>query len=189
MKQFFRLRCHGRLGLVTVFTCRGPKFAGIPGLSGKKSENGSPCAGKVPCTGCRGSFLESADVKYCITAVLTTLVSLTLCGGLEAADPIRVLIVDGQNNHGVWPTTTKMMKSWLEQSEHFKVDVATAAPSGTDPNFHPKFSSYQVVISNFGYGAAPWPKETQTDFENFVRGGGGFVVVHAADNSFPEWPA
>jgi hypothetical protein len=22
-----------------------------------------------------------------------------------------------------------------------------------------------------------------------VSGGGGFVVIHAADNSFPEWPA
>ena len=24
-------------------------------------------------------------------------------------------------------------------------------------------------------------------FADFVRGGGGFVSVHAADNSFPQW--
>jgi type 1 glutamine amidotransferase len=102
---------------------------------------------------------------------------------------MKALIVDGQNNHGVWPTTTKMMKAYLEQTKLFTVDVATAAPKGTDPNFKPDFSKYSVVISNFGHGAAPWPEETQKAFEAYVSNGGGFVVVHAADNSFPEWPA
>jgi type 1 glutamine amidotransferase len=102
---------------------------------------------------------------------------------------MKALIVDGQNNHGVWPVTTKMMKAYLEQTKLFTVDVATAAPKGTDPDFKPDFSKYAVVISNFGHGAAPWPEETQKAFETFVRGGGGFVVIHAADNSFPEWPA
>ncbi|MEJ7594960.1 MAG: ThuA domain-containing protein [Planctomycetaceae bacterium] len=106
-----------------------------------------------------------------------------------AAEPIKALIVDGQNNHAVWPTTTKMMKKYLEESKLFTVDVATAAPEGTDPNFKPDFSRYAVVISNFGHGAAAWPEDTQKAFEAFVSGGGGFVVVHAADNAFPEWPA
>ena len=106
-------------------------------------------------------------------------------GVVAAADPIRVLIVDGQNNHGVWPKTTQMMKAWLEQSGRFSVDVATAAPKGTDPNFRPEFGRYGAVVSNFGHGAAPWPEETRESFERYVRGGGGFVVVHAADNSFP----
>jgi thiol-disulfide isomerase/thioredoxin len=43
------------------------------------------------------------------------------------------------------------------------------------------------VVSNFGHGAADWPKKTQKAFEEYVGGGGGFVVVHAADNSFPKW--
>ncbi len=108
---------------------------------------------------------------------------------LQAAEPMKALIVDGQNNHAVWPTTTKMMKAYLEQTKLFTVDVATAASQGTDPNFKPDFSKYSVVISNFGHGAAPWPEETQKAFEAYVSNGGGFVVVHAADNSFPEWPA
>ena len=106
-----------------------------------------------------------------------------------AAEPIKALIVDGQNNHAVWPKTTQMMKSFLQQTQLFTVDVATAAPMGSDPDFKPDFSQYDVVISNFGHGAAPWPAETQKAFEAYVGGGGGFVVVHAADNSFPEWPA
>ncbi|WP_276366732.1 ThuA domain-containing protein [Chryseolinea sp. H1M3-3] len=57
----------------------------------------------------------------------------------------------------------------------------------TDPDFKPDFSKYDVVISNFGWKAAPWPKETQTAFENYVKNGGGFLLIHAADNSFGDW--
>ena len=84
--------------------------------------------------------------------------------GVLAAEPIRVLIVDGQNNHGVWPKTTQMMKSYLQQSGRFTVDTATAAPQGSDPNFRPNFAAYQVVLSNFGHGAAPWPAERRAGF-------------------------
>ncbi|HQX54068.1 MAG TPA: ThuA domain-containing protein, partial [Planctomycetaceae bacterium] len=97
----------------------------------------------------------------------------------QAAEPLKALIVDGQNNHGVWPVTTQMMKRYLEETKLFTVDVATAASKGTDPNFKPDFSKYAVVISNFGHGAAPWPEETQKAFEAYVSGGGGFVVIHA----------
>lgn len=131
----------------------------------------------------------------------------------ESSEPknIRALIVDGQNNHNVWPKATVMMKQYLEETGMFSVDVArtaftwkgeehlpnfpVAGLSATkamekpmaDPNFRPTFSDYDVVISNMGWGAAPWPKETQADLENFVADGGGFVAIHAADNSWPEW--
>jgi len=121
--------------------------------------------------------------------LLTAVALQFMPNSLTAAEPLKALIVDGQNNHAVWPTTTKMMKSYLEETKLFTVDVATAALKGTDPDFKPDFSKYSVVISNFGHGASAWPKETQAAFEKFVSGGGGFVVVHAADNAFPEWPA
>jgi type 1 glutamine amidotransferase len=104
-----------------------------------------------------------------------------------AAEPHKVLIVDGQNNHKNWPQTTQMMKQYLEQTGLFTVDVATTAPSGTDPSFKPDFAKYRVVLSN--YNGEDWPKETQVAFEQFVKAGGGFVCVHAADNAFPQWPA
>jgi len=107
----------------------------------------------------------------------------------SSAGPIRALIVDGQNNHANWPQTTRMMRKYLEDTGLFTVDVVTHAPKGEDPAFKPAFADYAVVISNFGHGAAPWPAETRTAFEEYVRGGGGFVAVHAADNSFPEWAA
>lgn len=126
---------------------------------------------------------------------------------------IRALIVDGQNNHEQWPKITFMMKRYLEETGKFSVDVKRSyytwnggdlvekyKVSGTentkalsrsraDSSFRPNFSNYDVVICNFGWNAAPWSDETQADFEKFMNKGGGLVVVHAADNSFPMWPA
>jgi len=105
---------------------------------------------------------------------------------LCAAEKMPALIVDGQNNHGVWPKTSKMMKKYLEETGLFTVDIATTKPQGTDDSFKPEFSKYRVVISN--YNGAAWPAETQNAFVDFVRNGGGFVVVHAANNAFGDWP-
>ena len=124
---------------------------------------------------------------------------------------IKVLIIDGQNNHTAWPKTTVMMKQYLEETGHFTVDVQRTQftwkggklleefplddgktyqdlpQPKPDPDFKPEFAKYDVVLSNFGYNAAPWPKETNEALEAFVSGGGGLVVVHAADNSFGDW--
>lgn len=119
------------------------------------------------------------------------LTAMIFCSLFAAVAPaaeakLKALIVEGQNNHGNWPQTTKMMKSYLEQTGLFEVDVATTAKQGTDPNFKPEFSKYAVVVSN--YNGADWPKETQQAFIDYVKGGGGFVVVHAANNAFGKWP-
>jgi type 1 glutamine amidotransferase len=102
------------------------------------------------------------------------------------AEPgLKALIVDGQNNHRNWPTTTKMMKKYLEDTGLFTVEVATTAKQGTDESFKPDFAKYNVVVSN--YNGAPWPEATRQAFVEYVKGGGGFVVVHAANNAFGDW--
>ncbi|MEM7659516.1 MAG: ThuA domain-containing protein [Bacteroidota bacterium] len=126
---------------------------------------------------------------------------------------LKALIVDGQNNHDMWPKTTRMMRQYLMETGKWSVDVKRTQytwkgeayladfplPQGgvtealekpkADPNFSPDFSQYDVVISNFGWNAAPWPIVTRQAMESYIQGGGGLVVVHAADNSFPKWPA
>lgn len=121
-------------------------------------------------------------MKKLACLALLTLISSTA----SAAGPIKALIIEGQNNHKVWPTTTKMMKGYLEETKLFEVDVVTTAPTGTDDDFKPDFSKYQVVISN--YNGAAWPPETQQAFVDYIKGGGGLVIVHAANNSFGNWP-
>lgn len=102
-----------------------------------------------------------------------------------SAAPIKVLIVDGQNNHD-WKATTPLLKKYLKETGLFTVDVATTPPpKGDMSQFKPKFADYKVVVSN--YNGEPWSAETKAAFVEFVKNGGGFVSVHAADNSFPEW--
>jgi type 1 glutamine amidotransferase len=74
------------------------------------------------------------------------------------------------------------MKAWeLSVAEHKKGIEASW------DQWRPDFASYDVVVSN--YNGQPWPDEVKLAFEAYVKGGGGFVAVHAANNSFPEWPA
>src|SRR6188474_144989 len=104
---------------------------------------------------------------------LAAFAAFMLTATAQAEPALKALIVDGQNNHGNWPQTTKMMKKYLEDTKLFSVDVATTAKQGTDETFKPDFAKYNVVISN--YNGAPWPKETQEKFIDYVKDGGGFV--------------
>jgi len=102
---------------------------------------------------------------------------------------LRVLIIDGQNNHK-WESTTPVMLDAFKSSGRYTVDVSTSpGKKGTDEEWdkwRPDFSKYDVVVSN--YNGQMWPGEVRTAFVNFVKSGGGFVVVHAADNAFAMWP-
>lgn len=112
---------------------------------------------------------------------------ISACLTANAAEPaLKALIVDGQNNHN-WQATTPLLKKYLEDSGRFHVDVATTPAGGDLSGFKPRFADYDVVVSN--YNGAAWPLQTQRDFENYIREGGGLVVVHAADNAFPDWKA
>ena len=118
---------------------------------------------------------------------LAALASLLVCGHVEAAEH-AALIVDGQNNHRIWPASTQYLKAYLEETGLFTVDIATTPPKGEPMgSFRPRFSDYDLVVSN--YNGEPWPEDTMSDFEAFLRNGGGFVSVHAANNAFPEWKA
>lgn len=131
--------------------------------------------------------MSSAAVR--LLFIVLSILAAWMPSGLAAEPPHKALIVDGQNNHACWPKTTAMMRKYLEQTGLFQVDVVTHAPKGEDPAFQPAFAEYDVVVSNFGHGAAEWPAATKAAFEAYVRDGGGFVAVHAADNAFPKWPA
>jgi hypothetical protein len=117
------------------------------------------------------------------------IVALALFAGVAAAqERIKVLIVDGQNNHQ-WQLITPPMKRWLEQSGRFAVEVATSpakkAPKDQWEKFRPDFSKYNVVLSN--YNGDLWPEPVQKGLEKFVADGGGLSIIHAANNAFPQW--
>ncbi len=48
---------------------------------------------------------------------------------------LKALIIDGENNHGVWPKTTMMMKDFLEQTGLFDVDIERTAYLWLGPHY------------------------------------------------------
>ena len=62
-----------------------------------------------------------------VASCLLVLCCLTVTVKAEdpAAEKIKVLIVDGQNNHAEWPKITAMLKQYLEESEKFTVDAVS----------------------------------------------------------------
>jgi type 1 glutamine amidotransferase len=114
------------------------------------------------------------------------------CAPVFRADgqTIRVAIIDGQSGgtYHNWRLTTPVLKKELEETGLFEVSVLTAPPSDGDfSNFKPELSRYRVIVMN--YDGPTWPAELRAQFEQYVAGGGGLVIVHAADNAFPDWPA
>jgi type 1 glutamine amidotransferase len=105
--------------------------------------------------------------------------------------PIRVLLVTGQSNrYHNWEVSSPIIKRQLEASGRFVVTVARTPPKGDTPNqdmasFAPRFSDYQAVVLDYeGFEFAAPVKQA---FVEYVRNGGGVVVLHAADNAFPDW--
>lgn len=140
----------------------------------------------------------------------------------QTQEKLKALIIDGENNHGIWPKSTFMMKDYLEQTGLFDVDIArkqynwvgphhnvkgldsieqllelypfddgvkrTSLDSTRfDPKFNPDFSKYDVVVNNLGWKSSHWPEQTKKNFVNFIKGGGGLIIVHAASNAWGDW--
>ena len=141
----------------------------------------------------------------------------------KQAEPekLKALIIDGSNNHYIWPKSTAMMKDYLQETTLFDVSVyrmdtiwlgikynqARSEPLDyyinefpvdqekrfilADPtqetNFRVDFSEYDVIVSNLGAKSPNWSDVTKRAFADYMREGGGFVVVHAANNAWGDW--
>ena len=126
-----------------------------------------------------------------VTAFVAGVVLLCAVGS-RAADPVRVMLLDGESagNYHQWKLVTPVLKKQLDETALFQVDVVTAPPVGGDFSaFNPDFSKYQVVVFNYDAPDDRWPAGVKAAFEKYVQDGGGFVSVHAADNAFPNWVA
>jgi type 1 glutamine amidotransferase len=122
--------------------------------------------------------------------------------------------LDGQNNHN-WKAGTPVLKWLLEDCGRFTVDVSTSPPQAKRPRlpkkatkdqraeadrkfrelkaasagqwdaWRPSFKDYGVVVLN--YTGQDWPEPVREAFLEYVSGGGGIVVIHAANNAFGRW--
>src|SRR3954464_6453093 len=94
--------------------------------------------------------------------LLGLLACLMLGRSAVAAEKLRVLIVDGQNNHN-YKAMTPPMKEALIRSGRFTVDVVSTPEKKASKEawavFRPDFTRYDVVLSN--YNGEPWPELVQ----------------------------
>jgi type 1 glutamine amidotransferase len=113
----------------------------------------------------------------------TLLAVLAFCVAAPTQDKPRLLIITGANNHD-WKATTPYLKQVLEKGG-LAVDIEEDpdAPVLSDPA---KLASYQALVLNLNRNAR-WTPEREANFLDYVKKGGGLVVVHAADNAFPGW--
>jgi uncharacterized protein len=124
--------------------------------------------------------------------LLAILPALLLAATAMAASPIKVMLLDGEQGgpYHAWQETTPYLKKMLEETKLFQVDVVTAPPAGGNfTDFRPEWTKYKVVVANYDAPDERWPDELKASFEQYVKNGGGFVSVHAADNAFPKWRA
>jgi uncharacterized protein len=128
----------------------------------------------------------------CLLAIASLLIALSATHAGEKK--IRVVIIDGWNNHK-WPLTTPIMKKALEDSGKFTVEISTSPKRNQEKDipadwksgpFPPDLSKFDVVLSN--YNGPDWPMELQKSLDaNLKAGKIGLSIVHAANNSFGGW--
>jgi Domain of Unknown Function (DUF1080)/Trehalose utilisation len=128
------------------------------------------------------------NTRHTLVASAFTLFAFTSAIAADTdAKPLRALLIDGQQAvYHKWVETSPVIKQTLEGCGRFTVDVATSPAKGEDMSgYRPSFSDYDVVVLN--YDGDAWSESMRTDFEKYVASGGGVVVIHAADNAFPDW--
>jgi type 1 glutamine amidotransferase len=156
-------------------------------------------------------------VVAAILALAFTSSQPTVAADQPARDKVKVLIIDGQNNHD-WRSTTPHMKKVLEDCGRFTVDVATTPqkpPLPPEPKgaSEEELAKYKEALARYAdayaaylkqpafnpdltkydvilsnYNGAPWPEGVQKSLEANLRDGKiGLVIVHAANNSFGGW--
>jgi len=120
----------------------------------------------------------------CLAAAALLLPAAALPGA-ERQPPLRVLLLTGQNNHN-WKQTTPALKRILTVSRRFTVEV-NEQPEQCAPE---ALRGCDVVLSNWNAlgPVKTWPEPFRNAVLEFVRNGGGFVVVHAGGTMFHDWP-
>ncbi len=121
-------------------------------------------------------------------AILAALMAWSAVFPVRGAEPLRVLILTGANNHD-WQTTTPVLRRLFEEHPRFRVARVVDQPADCDAS---TFAACDAVVSN--WSAFPemtgrqWGQAAEAAFVEFIRRGGGFVVFHAASATSQDWP-
>ncbi|MDR1455875.1 MAG: ThuA domain-containing protein [Tannerella sp.] len=125
--------------------------------------------------------------RIILGSIFTVCAALFFACTSSGRQPLKALIVTGQNNHN-WQVSHAVFKQILENSGIFSVDFAISPETGEDmSDFVPDFSICDVLLLD--YNGEAWSEETGRRLIEFAENGGGIIVYHAADNAFSDWEA
>jgi hypothetical protein len=99
-----------------------------------------------------------------------------------------ILLVTGQSSvYHDWQKSSRQIEQILAATGLFDVAVTITPPAGESmAGFAPDWSRFRAVVLD--YDGDLWPATTRAAFSDWLAGGRGLVLVHAADNAFPDWP-
>ena len=100
--------------------------------------------------------------------------------GYQEKPKIRVLILSGMNNHA-WRKTSPQLRTILEQSGRFDVRINEELLGITSETL----AKYDVVLSD--YNGPRVDERFEKALMEYVAGGKGLALVHAANNAFTGW--
>jgi type 1 glutamine amidotransferase len=110
---------------------------------------------------------------------------LTFFSACKNETGYKTLIITGQNNHN-WKASSPVLKQILDETGLFSSEIVITPEKGGDmKTFNPDFTKYKLVVID--YNGDSWSEKTNNAFVEYVKNGGGVVLYHAADNSFPSW--
>jgi type 1 glutamine amidotransferase len=110
---------------------------------------------------------------------------LTFFSACKNETGYKTLIITGQNNHN-WKASSPILKQILDETGLFSSEIMITPGKGEDmKTFNPDFTKYKLVVID--YNGDSWSEKTNSAFVEYVKNGGGVVLYHAADNSFPSW--
>jgi uncharacterized protein len=137
------------------------------------------CAGRV-------SYARYFPMKK--SPMLSLLLLPFILPSLMATPTTKVMLLTGQSSkYHDWTRSAPLVRGYLEQTGLFTVDTVTSPPAGADmAGFAPRFSDYAAVV--MVYEGAEFPAATKQAFVEYMKNGGGLVVIHDTDNAFPYWP-
>ena len=131
--------------------------------------------------------MKSPLLRTLFASVLTALAAVA-----AAAEPIKVLIIDGRNNHD-WVRTTESCKATLEATGRFKVDVTTAPAGFSKPQpAKPKANdaegkkAYDEALKAWKKEEADFNKAHAEDWNKWLPKFSDYAVIVNNYNG-PEW--
>ena len=115
--------------------------------------------------------------------------TVALKATLDAVALFEVTIASAPEDRSGQPPQRPKVEgaAYLEAKAKYEVLVKSLKPDldARWAKWSVDFTKFRAVVLN--YNGPDWPKPMQQGFVDYVRGGGGVVLIHAANNGFVNW--